>query len=32
VPDQKLINQAVKMGTREIPGVKIYEKVSAVHR
>ena len=32
VPDQKLINQAVKMGVREIPGVKIYEKVSAVHR
>jgi hypothetical protein len=32
VPDQKLINQAVKMGVREISGVKIYEKVSAVHR
>ena len=32
VPDQKLINQAVKMGTREIPGVKIYEKVIAVHK
>lgn len=32
VPDQKLINQAVRMGVREIPGVKIFEKVSAVHR
>ena len=32
IPDQKLINQAVKMGAREIVGVKIYEKVSAVHR
>ena len=32
IPDQKLINQAVKMGVREIPGVKIYQKVTAVHR
>lgn len=32
IPDQKLINQAVRMGVREIPGVKIFEKVSAVHR
>jgi len=32
VPDQKLINQAVRMGVREIPGVKIYEKVTGVHR
>ena len=32
VPDQKLINQAVRMGVRTIEGVKIYEKVSAVHR
>jgi len=31
-PDQRLINNAVKMGVREIPGVKIFEKVSAVHR
>jgi len=32
IPDQKLINQAIRMGVREIPGVKIFEKVSAVHR
>jgi hypothetical protein len=31
-PDQRLINNAVKMGVRSIEGVKIYEKVSAVHR
>jgi hypothetical protein len=28
VPDQVLINQAVRNGIREIPGVKIYEKES----
>jgi len=32
VPDQRLINQAVRMGVRTIEGVKIFEKVSAVHR
>ena len=32
IPDQKLINQAVRMGVRTIEGVKIFEKVSAVHR
>ena len=32
IPDQRLINQAVKMGVREIPGVRIYKKVTAVHR
>jgi len=32
VPDQKLINQAVKMGVREIPGVKIFQKIIPVHR
>jgi len=32
IPDLKLINQAVRMGVREIPGVKIYEDVSAIHR
>jgi len=32
VPDQRLINNAVKMGVRSIEGVKIFEKVSAVHR
>lgn len=32
VPDQKLINQAVRMGVRSIEGIKIFEKVSAVHR
>lgn len=32
IPDQRLINQAVRMGVRSIEGVKIYEKVSAVHR
>ena len=31
-PDQRLINNAVKMGVREILGVKIFEKISAVHR
>lgn len=31
-PDQKLINQAVKMGVRDIPGVKIFEKITPVHR
>lgn len=30
--DQKLINQAVKMGIREIFGVKIYEKHTPVHK
>ena len=32
IREQKLINDAVRMGIREIPGVKIFEKVSAVHR
>lgn len=32
VPDQKLINQAVKMGVRAINGVRIYQKITAVHR
>lgn len=31
-PDQKKIDDAVKMGTREIPGVKIYEKPITVVR
>lgn len=32
VPDEKKIRQAVGMGIREIPGVKIYEKASTVFR
>jgi len=32
VPDQKLINQAVRMGVREITGVKIYLKIIPVHK
>lgn len=32
VPDQKLINQAVKMGVREIPGVKIHLKITSVNK
>ncbi|EFK10195.1 conserved hypothetical protein [delta proteobacterium NaphS2] len=31
-PDQKAIDQAVKLGVREIPGVKIYEKPITVLR
>jgi hypothetical protein len=31
-PDQKLIREAVKAGKREIPGVKIYEKIITVVR
>ena len=31
-PDPKLINQAVKMGIREIPGIRIFEDVSTVLR
>jgi len=31
-PDQTKINMAIRQGVREIKGVKIYEKVSAVHR
>lgn len=31
-PDKKKIDAAVKMGVREIPGVKIYEKSNAVVR
>jgi len=32
VPSQQLINQAVKQGIREIPGVKIWEDISSVIR
>lgn len=32
VPDEKKIRQAVAMGLREIPGVKIFEKASTVFR
>lgn len=31
-PSQKLVNQAVKEGCREIPGVKIYEKTEIRYR
>jgi hypothetical protein len=31
-PDMKIINQAVKMGVRDIPGVRIFEDVSTVLR
>lgn len=31
-PSQQLINQAVKQGIREIPGVKIFEDISSVIR
>ena len=31
-PSQRLINNAVKMGVREMEGVRIYQKVTAVHR
>ena len=30
--DMKLINQAIKMGVREIPGVRIFEEISTVLR
>lgn len=31
-PDQKKLDQAVKMGVRDIPGVRIYEKIDGVLR
>lgn len=32
IPSQKLINEAIKAGVREIPGVKIFEDISSVIR
>ena len=31
-PDMKKINEAIKMGTRTIPGVKVFEEISTVLR